>query len=94
MFDGVEIKGLRQDVDALTEQISMLQETLEVRHMEVLAKFDRIEEMIGLIAEQEVTQDDIEDIKSTVAHTNNEISDIAETILSIDAHLVQKESKS
>ena len=46
MFDNPEIKKLRQDIDALSAQIEMSQESAETRHAEVLAKIDAFSQFL------------------------------------------------
>jgi uncharacterized coiled-coil DUF342 family protein len=84
MFDNGEIKSLRQDVDALSEQISLLIETLENRHMEVMARLDVLEEKVG-----EIRQEDIDEIKGAAEEIRGEVSDLAETMQSLDEHITE-----
>lgn len=47
MEESEEVKALRQDIDALSEQISILVENAEVRHAEIIAKLEFLEERIA-----------------------------------------------
>ena len=63
MSDSEELKRLQQDVDALSEQVAMLQESLDVRHSEVIARLEVLDETIksGLEGIEEFMQDDMDD---------------------------------
>ena len=63
MSDSEELKRLQQDVDALSEQVAMLQESLDVRHSEVIARLEVLDETIksGLEGIEEFLQDDMDD---------------------------------
>lgn len=59
MFDNPEIKALRQDIDVLSAQIDMYQETVETRHAELLAKIDAFEQILR--EDVEARKQEIED---------------------------------
>ena len=83
-----EIKALRQDVDGLSEQISILVENAEVRHAEIMAKLDFLEERIAASGEEEISEisekvsknlsADIEDIKTEVENVSEMVQNIEE----------------
>ncbi len=89
MFDSAELKALRQEIDGLTEQLRILVENQEMQHQDVMAKLDMLEEAVG----KEVSQDDVEDIKTLVEATSVEVSDLAETVQSIDDHLGEEKTQ-
>lgn len=95
-----QLKGMRQDVDALAEQVTLLVEQLEVRHAEILsrlegleAKFDEsvegIYESIGELHENgsEISSKDVAEIKELIEETNQEVATISETVQNIDEEL-------
>ncbi len=87
MFDNPEIKGLRQDIDLISEQISKLVEMLDSRHAEIMTRLDVMEEKLDVGFSEEVSQSDIEDIKATVEQTNEEITELTETVQNLDAQI-------
>jgi len=76
MFDNAEIKKLRQDIDALSELIGTLVEESEVRHTDVMNKLELLEERI----QQEVSSDDIEDIKSGIEEVKMAVENVEGTL--------------
>ena len=64
MFDNPEIKRLRQDIDALSEQIENLIEKVEVQHTDVMNKLDLMEQKVE--QETEELSEKIEETKSDI----------------------------
>lgn len=96
------IRGMRQDLDGLMEQVSLLIETLEVRHAEVSEKLDVLEakldesveglyEAIGEVqsSPSEISQKDVAEIKEMIVETNQEVATISEAVQNIDEELQQ-----
>lgn len=81
MFDNAEIKKLRQDTDALSEQIEKLIETQEVRHADIMNKLELIEQKL----EQEG-----EDVTEKMEEIRAEIEEVKDTATSIDTQLEEK----
>ncbi|OHB20369.1 MAG: hypothetical protein A2854_01290 [Parcubacteria group bacterium RIFCSPHIGHO2_01_FULL_56_18] len=81
MFDNAEIKRLRQDVDALSEEIEKLIEGQEVRHADIMNKLELIESKIE--QEEGDLNSQMEDIKS-------ELEEVKEAATSIDEQLGEK----
>jgi len=76
MFDNPEIKRLRQDIDALSEQIEKLIEKVEVQHTDVMNTLELIEDGI----QKEVSSDDIEDIKSGIEEVKIAVENVEGTL--------------
>ena len=75
MFESREIKALRQDVDALSEQIEKLIEGQEVRHADLMNKLDVIEAKIeqeegDLSSQMEDIKSELEEVKEAAKLAN------------------------
>lgn len=99
MNDPEALSRLRQDIDGLTEQITLLVEALEVRHADLLSRFDALEakidetvegiyESIGELHESgTASSEDVAEIRDLIEETNQEVASISETVNSIDEEL-------
>lgn len=86
MFDNPEIKALRQDVDVLTEQITVLIDLVEERHAEIMNKLELLEVSFQDSAEHidekiddisvEVDQTSVDEIKELIEETNEEMTNL------------------
>jgi len=81
MFDNPEIKKLRQDIDALSEQVEKLIEAQEVRHADVRNKLELIEQKL----EQEG-----EDVTEKMEEIRTGLEEVKDTATSIDTHLEER----
>ncbi len=85
MFENQEIKGLRQDVDLISEQISRLVEMLDSRHADVIMRLELLEEKIDAGFSKDISRQDIEDIRVNTETVREEVSEIAEAIQEMTA---------
>lgn len=81
---------MRQEIDGLTEQVRLMNESLDYRHQELLARLDQLTDALEEQSRKEVSQEDIEDIKEIVDSTQSDISDLADVVKNIDEHLIQE----
>ncbi len=84
---------MRQEIDGLTEQVRIMNENQEIRHQDLMNKLEQLADAVEDRSRQEVSQEDIEEIKVAVDSTQSEISDLVETVKSIDEHLVKEETE-
>jgi predicted RND superfamily exporter protein len=92
-MDEAEFKLLRQEVDGLSEQISILVENHEVRHAELMAKLDFLEERIvesGESEAEEISEKVSEQISAEIEGIKTEVENMSEMVQNIEEGLDAK----
>lgn len=95
-----QLSSMRQDLDGLVEQVALLVEALEVRHADLMSRFDALESKldesvegiyssIGELQESgsDIRSEDVAEIKELIEETNQEVASISETVQHIDEEL-------
>ena len=95
-----QLNNLRQDLDGLMEQVALLVEALEVRHADVMSRFDALESKLdesveGIFASigelhesgADIRSEDVAEIKEMIEETNQEMATISEAVQNIDEEL-------